>query len=211
MYYGPKIIIATGIKLGDFSDEKMGIILNLPLAFMNALGSTIAIFIIDGKGRRYSMLRTLPGQVVSLLVVSVCMYLSKYQTGTAQSIGNYLALVSLVIYIAFFSIGFSSTVWSVNTEIYPIHLVGTATALATATNWLSNFVVSSTFLSLMEPDIGKVLAFVILAGFAFTGWLFIYYLLPETNDRPITENVKNILEGRVRTSTYTVVEEKIED
>lgn len=167
------------------SQERMAIIMNLPLAAMNAIGSTIAIFIIDGKGRRWIMLRTLPGQICSLLVVSVCMYLSNFFDGTIHTIGNYLAIAALLIYIAFFSIGFSSTPWSVNTEIYPIHLIGTATALATATNWLSNFVVSSTFLTIMSTDIGKIVAFILLAGFALSAFIFIYYLVPETNNRPI--------------------------
>jgi len=48
---------------------------------MNAIGSTIAVFIIDGKGRRYSMLKTLPGCVFSLLLVSLSMYLSKFYDG----------------------------------------------------------------------------------------------------------------------------------
>ena len=126
------------------------------------------------------------------------MYLSNFFDGTPHTIGNYLAIAALLIYIAFFSIGFSSTPRSVNTEIYPIHLIGTATALATATNWLSNFVVSSTFLSIMSTDVGKIIAFILLAAFALSALIFIYLLVPETNNRPIQENVDNILKGRVR-------------
>ena len=128
------------------------------------------------------------------------MYLSNFFNvdSTQHTVGNYLAIVSLLIYIAFFSIGFSSTPWSVNTEIYPIHLIGTATAIATATNWLSNFVVSSTFLTIMATDIGKIIAFALLALFATSALIFIYFLVPETNNRPISENVDNILKGRAR-------------
>lgn len=201
MYYGPKIIIATGIKLPGFVDkDQMAIVLNIPLALVNVVGTAIAIFIIDGKGRRYTMLRTLPGQVSSLLVVAVCMYLSNFYGGFWHVFGNCLALISLIVYMGFFAIGFSSTVWSVNTEIYPIHLVSTATALATATNWLSNFIVSSTFLTIMATNTGKVIAFLLLAFFGVLAFAFIYFLLPETNDRPIPENVKNVLEGRIQES-----------
>lgn len=201
MYYGPKIIIATGIKIKGVDDPaRMGIILNMPLALMNAIGSTIAIFIIDGKGRRFIMLRTLPGQIASLLVVAACMYMSNFYDGTVHTVGNYLAIASLLAYIGFFSIGMSSTPWSVNTEIYPIHLIGSATALATATNWLSNFIVSSTFLTIMETDIGKVIAFALLALFGVSAFAFIYFLVPETNDRPIPENVQNILDGNIKAS-----------
>jgi hypothetical protein len=91
----------------------------------------------------------------------------------------------------------SSTVWSVNTEIYPIHLIATGTALATSTNWLSNYIVSSTFLSIMQTDAGKVIAFIILAFFSLIAWLFIYFLLPETNGLSINVNVENVLKGNI--------------
>ena len=108
-----------------------------------------------------------------------------------------MSLAGLVLYLAFFSIGMSSTVWSVNTEIYPIHLIGTATSLSTATNWFSNFIVSSLFLSIMKTDSGKVIAFLILAFFTVLAFLFIYKRVPETNNKPITENIKNILNNKI--------------
>lgn len=197
MYYGPKIIIATGINIHGFRDkEQMGIVLNLPLAFVNFLGNIFATWFIDHRGRRYSMLRTLPGIFISLSVVSICMYLSNFNEGYWHVFGNYLGIASLLFYTGFFSIGFSSTVWSVNTEIYPLHLISTATALSTTTNWFSNFIVSSMFLSILSTNIGKIVAFAILAVLAFTAYLFVYFYVPETNNKPILENVQNIIERR---------------
>ena len=95
-------------------------------------------------------------------------------------------MFSIIAYLAFFSIGFSSTPWAINSEIYPIHLIGTAIALATATNWLTNFIVSISFLSFMETKEGKVYTFLILAGFAFIAIIFVYFLVPETAGRRIT-------------------------
>ena len=109
-----------------------------------------------------------------------------------------MAVVGLVLYLAAFSVSMSSSVWSVNTEIYPIHLVGTATSLATAMNWGANFIVSTFFLSIMATDTGKVLAFLLLGGFSIAAWLFVYYLLPETSGREINENVENVLRGRTK-------------
>ena len=92
----------------------------------------------------------------------------------------------------------SSTVWSVNTEIYPIHLISTATAIATFMNWFSNFIVSASFLSIMNAgQYGKEIAFIILSFFCLTAWIFVYCLVPETNGRPIPVNVKNVLTGNV--------------
>ena len=62
-------------------------------------------------------------------------------------------------------------------------------ALATATNWLSNFIVSSLFLTTLEIPGGNVFTFIILAAFAILAFLFVYFLLPETKGKEIHENV----------------------
>lgn len=192
MYYGPNIILSTGISVDGVDEKTLSILLNIPLAAVNAIGSTVAVFVIDNMGRRYTMLRGLPGIFGSLILVSVAEYLSNFchdkaeETKSAAEVtGNYLAMSGLILYLAFFSVSMSSTVWSVNTEIYPIHLVGTASSLATATNWFSNFLVSSFFLVILKSDVGKVAAFLLLAGFTVVAYFFIYYLLPETNGKEI--------------------------
>ena len=95
--------------------------------------------------------------------------------------------------MAFFATGFGGTIWTVNSEIYPLHLIEQGVALATATNWLSNFCVSTVFLTSMETDEGKVYTFDILAGFAIFAWIFVYFLVPETAGKTIPENVKAII------------------
>lgn len=166
MYYGPNIILSTGISFKGISQKSLSVLLNIPLALVNSVGSIFAIFIIDKMGRRYTMLRGLPGVFFFLILVAFSEYLSNFhKDGLTNVIGNYMAMVGLVLYLGFFSISMASTVWSVNTEIYPIHLVGTASSLATATNWFSNFLVSTFFLVILRTDSGKVTAFLLLSVF----------------------------------------------
>lgn len=141
----------------------------------------VAIFLIDDLGRRFIILRTLPGVFLSLCLVSYSMYLSLFSEDQSnKNTGHILFMISIILYLIFFSIGFSSTPWAINSEIYPIHLIGTAVSLATATNWLSNFIVASIFLTSMETDPGKCYTFLILAFFALLAWIFVYFLVPET-------------------------------
>lgn len=107
--------------------------------------------------------------------------------------GSYMAFVGIVIFLFGFSIGMSATVWAVNAEIYPLHVIGTANSLATTTNWTSNFIVASVFLIFLETPLGSVLSFVALAGFAAAAWVFIYFLLPETANRTIDDILADIL------------------
>lgn len=78
MYYGPQIIISTGITYGDFSKQQLGLLLNIPLAVAQAVGSSIATIIIDKLGRRYLMLRTLPGACLSLVLTTISMGLIEF-------------------------------------------------------------------------------------------------------------------------------------
>lgn len=78
MYYGPSIILATGISADGVDPATLAILLNVPLAAMNAIGSTVAVFVLDKAGRRWVMLRGLPGILASCLVVSLAMYLSLF-------------------------------------------------------------------------------------------------------------------------------------
>jgi MFS family permease len=184
MYYGPAIILSSGVEIGglDPKEPTTGIILNLPLAFMNALGTLITAKIIDRLGRRYIMLRFIPGIIISLLIVSYGMYWSTYNPEYSElhKTGGVITLIGLFFFICFFTISLSGVVWTFNSEIFPIHLIGTGNSLATSCNWLSNFIVSSTFLTITSTDAGKVYAYLILCGFSISAWIFVYYLVPET-------------------------------
>lgn len=130
------MIIENGISLGDSYDkEQTGILLNIPIVAALVLGSIIAMFIVDNLGRRWIMLRSLPIIFLAQLMIALSMYLSLYSDDEkTQSNGHYLFFSSVVLFVLAFAIGFGSTPWIVNSEIYPLHLIDTAVALATATN-----------------------------------------------------------------------------
>ena len=69
--------------------------------------------------------------------------------------------------------------WTVNAEIYPQSCRGMGMATSTAVNWISNYIVSLTFLSLLEA-LGGAGGFMFYAGFGVLGFIVIYLILPET-------------------------------
>lgn len=137
------------------------------------------------------MLRTLPFAILGWLITALGMYLNSYTD--ASTTGSYVAFTGIILFLFSFSIGMSSTPWTVNAEIYPLHVIGTANSLSTTTNWLSNFVVATVFLIFLSTPLGSVLSFIVLAFFAGCAWFFVYLLLPETANHTIDENVAAIL------------------
>ena len=99
---------------------------------------------------------------------------------------GWLAIISLVIYIAFFAPGMGPLPWTINSEIYPNWARSTCIAIATATNWIFNLGVSLTFLTLADT-LGQPGTFAFYAGLGFLGLLFAIFLVPETKGRKLEE------------------------
>ena len=97
-----------------------------------------------------------------------------------------LAIVALFIYIAFFAPGMGPLPWTVNSEIYPTWARSTGIAIATSVNWISNLIVSMTFLTLAD-NLGQPGTFGLYAGLGFIGLMFIIFFVPETKGKSLEE------------------------
>ena len=147
------------------------------------------------------MLITLPVLSFSQLLVALSMYLTTSPTlssdSSLKSTGHLIFFAGVITFLLFFSFGFGAIPWAINSEIYPIHLIGTGGSLSTATNWTCNFVVSSLFLSAVETiEGGKVYAYVVFAIFAAMATVFVWWFVPETAGQTIEQNVQNIIQDR---------------
>ncbi|XP_022764498.1 inositol transporter 4-like [Durio zibethinus] len=114
-----------------------------------------------------------------------------FRDGCPSKFG-FLAVVFLGLYILSYSPGMGTVPWIVNSEIYPLRYRGIGGGLAAVSNWISNFVVSVTFLSLTKA-LGSSGTFFLFAGFCTIGFIFIYLLVPETKGLQI-EEVEQMLE-----------------
>ena len=97
-----------------------------------------------------------------------------------------------MLYLAFFSIGLGCTPWTVNSEIYPMHLRGAGLSLSTTANWVSNYCIAAVFLTLTKTEMGQVVTFASLSLICVGAFAFIYYLLPETKGRAIDDIVAEL-------------------
>ncbi len=97
-----------------------------------------------------------------------------------------LAIIALFLYIAFFAPGMGPLPWTINSEIYPTWARSTAISIATMTNWMSNLVVSMTFLT-MADNLGQPVTFIVYACLSLVGLTFIVLFVPETRGVPLEE------------------------
>lgn len=73
MYYGPEMMKKAGF--GKENEEISTLLASLPLACIDFVGTCIACVIVDKYGRRWSMLRMLPGAAFGMLSLGVGLYI----------------------------------------------------------------------------------------------------------------------------------------
>lgn len=108
-----------------------------------------------------------------------------YTQGCPTNFG-WIALVSLAAYIISYSPGMGTAPWIVNSEIYPLRFRGICGGMAAVANWISNLIVSQTFLSLTKA-IGAASTFLLFGCYSVVALVLVYFLVPETKGLPFEE------------------------
>ncbi|KAL2932311.1 Inositol transporter 4 [Bienertia sinuspersici] len=116
-----------------------------------------------------------------------------FTEGCPSKIG-FLAVILLGLYIITYSPGMGTVPWILNSEIYPLRYRGVGGGIAAVSNWTSNLIISETFLTLTQA-VGSSGTFLLYAGFSLIGFIFIYFLVPETKGLPIEEVEKMLEKG----------------
>lgn len=141
----------------------------------------------DKAGRKTLLISSGLGMAVSLSVLGAydCIDNSVFK----KSYG-WIPLVSLVIYIAAFSIGYGPIPWLMMAELSPVKYRSFICGAATAFCWLFVFIITKSFQSL-EISIHDYGAYFLYAGFSVLSVLFAIFCLPETKGKQIEEIQQN--------------------
>ncbi|ETP32778.1 hypothetical protein, variant 2 [Phytophthora nicotianae P10297] len=102
--------------------------------------------------------------------------------------------VALFVYLAFFASGMGCMPWTIKAEIYPLRVRSFALSMATSVCWITNLLVSFTFLSIVD-ELSVYGAFWLYASIALFGFAYLWKELPETKGLEL-EEIQQIFERR---------------
>ncbi len=176
IYYAPTIFKFAGIKAAG-----PAILAGAGLAGVMWCFHVLSIFLLDRVGRRPLLLIGVSGQIVGLALLGAAFHFQQLASFT-----EYLAIASLVIYVASFAMGLGPIFWLLISEIYPLKVRGAAMSAVTVTNWGLNLMVSVTFLTLVAV-LGEAGTFWLYGGIAVGAWVFFYKLAPETKGKTLEQ------------------------
>lgn len=116
-----------------------------------------------------------------------------YSRGCPSKFG-WLALIALGAYIITYSPGMGTVPWIVNSEIYPLRYRGVCGGAAAVSNWVSNLIITQTFLSLTVA-LGTAPTFLLFCCVSLVAFVLIFLLVPETKGLQF-EEVEKMLESK---------------
>ncbi|KAI8241003.1 hypothetical protein K4K56_011763 [Colletotrichum sp. SAR 10_98] len=133
----------------------------------------------DGISRQLEEERALAG--LALFYVGFYIRFDPPVTGESVSAPGYVALVAIYIFAAVYQFGWGPVVWTYSSEIPPARLRALMMGMATASQWLFNFVVAkatpSMFATLGTNGFGT---YFVYGTFCFIMVVFAFFFVPET-------------------------------
>ena len=176
IYYAPTIF-----QLAGFSSAAQSILATAGVGLVNVLLTILAVRLLDRSGRRPLLLIGIAGMTVSLVALGFVFLLGSH----SSSLG-WLAVASVMLYVASFAISLGPIFWLLIAEIYPLRIRGVAMGAVTMTNWAFNLIVALTFLLLVEK-LGPAPTFWAYALVSVASWIFAWRMVPETKGRTLEE------------------------
>lgn len=179
MYYGPIIFGEVG-----FMSSSSQILGTLGLGLINTFFTIFTIMIIDQWGRRRLLINGTFIAAISLLILGLLLKTHVHWT-------KYLSLICLITYLAGYAISLGGLFWVIISEIFPISIRGFGMSFVTAIQWGANFLVASTFLTLLHA-LGSSHTFWLYGLMSLLACFFAYYYVPETKGISLEQIEKNL-------------------
>ncbi|KAI5779914.1 general substrate transporter [Peziza echinospora] len=149
------------------------------IAGTNLLFTLMAFTLIDRIGRRLTLLISIPGMVLGLLLSAFAFDHLPLTPSVPSASSNappayaVIILISMTLYVASYASGIGTVPWTAQNEIFKMQHRGLGSGISTGVNWAGNFVVGITFLEFMRMFGGKG----VFCGYAVVcvfGWVGVW-------------------------------------
>lgn len=172
-YYGTTIFASTGIE-----SYVVQIILNSVNVFCTFGG----LWVIAKCGRRKALM---VGAAWSFICFMIYAFVGHWIDPTTNTTSGNVLIVFSCLFIVAFATTWGPLVWAIVAELYPAKYRAPCMALATASNWGWNFLISL-FTQLIVGDIDYLYGLV-FGGCCFALFWIVYFFVIESKDRSLEE------------------------
>jgi len=185
LYYAPRIFESMNMGNPMVQTVIMGIV--------NISFTLVAVFSVEKLGRKPLLIWGSIGMAIGAFGVAV---------SNVVSVAPIVPVVSIMVYSASFMFSWGPICWVLIAEIFPNTIRSQAVAIAVAFQWISNFIVSSTFVPMynmeglgMGSSFGHMFAYALYGVICIVAAWFVASLVPETKGKSL-EDMSNLWRNR---------------
>ena len=176
IFYTVSIFHSAGSQI----DDHLATIL---VGLVQLIANFLSLFIVDRAGRRPLLIASGALMCVALAALGTHFHLQKY--GMDQSLGL-LPLISLIVFMVGFSIGYCSIPFLLMGELIPEKQRSFLSSIAGSLNLGMMFIVIKTYHDL-KNSMGEDGTFWLYSAVCLCSCFFVYFLVPETKGKSLTE------------------------
>lgn len=162
---------------GSTMDSKTSTII---VGIVQVLMTFAAAVLVEKAGRKILLLQSSAIMGLCLTVLGVYFYMK--DSGKDVSAIGWLPLISMVLFIVSFSLGYGPIPWMMMGELLAAEVKGIATALTVLFNWIAVFIVTKSF-PILVSSFGSATTFGIFAVIMFVGTVYGMRVLFETKGK----------------------------
>jgi sugar porter (SP) family MFS transporter len=185
IYYAPTIFNMAG-----FHQATTAILATMGVGVVFVIFTVIALPLIDTLGRRPLLFIGISAMSLSLIALSWA-----FEANSQTALLKWTAMGSMVVFIAGFAISLGPIMWLMISEVFPLKVRGLGSSIATCVNWASNWLVTITFLTLVQ-FVGPSGTFLIYFIIGIITILFVYNWIPETKGVSLEKIEANLYAGK---------------
>ena len=172
-YYSPTVFTLAGFV------KKDAIFITAIIGLITIAATVLGISLIDRWGRRKLMFFSLSGMGLAMCGLGLAFRLGPRLPGM-----DIVTVGSVVLYHIAFSFGMGLMGWVLLPEVFPNRVRARAQSVGRLANWVANFIVTISFLSIVKA-IGPANTFWTFTAIIVLAAIFIARLAPETRNRPL--------------------------
>lgn len=173
LYYAPRIFESMGAA----KDASM--LQTVVMGLVNVIFTVLAIVTVDKYGRKPLLMIGSVGMAIGMFAIGALSFMKVIGIST---------LVFIIIYTASFMMSWGPICWVLIAEIFPNKIRGRAIAIAVASQWAANYLISSTYPAMMEFSGGVTYCF--YGAMSVLSFIFVWKMVPETKGKTLEEMEK---------------------
>jgi sugar porter (SP) family MFS transporter len=197
LYYATNIFKSAGFASGfaAWSSVVIGVV--------KLIATLFSVALVDRNGRRFLLFVGIGMMTIALLTISIAMQ-HRFCSIPGQELvritptscppekirmphgAAFTLLAALMVFVSGYQVGFGPIAWLMVSEVFPLHVRGSAISVAAIVNFGFNILVTlcqETLMASLQPQ-GLFLLYFFLALLSL---VFVYFIVPETKGKTLEE------------------------